>query len=317
MSVRRIGNLRRQASVDQPRYPPINNSTTSQIIPAETAIQPPLVSDYESDNLGYTSDFPARPPPVNRTKEELNLSVVQRHNPEVTIIHSVAPYATIYDFASNPEPGWQKSGVVGTLFICELTPGIFNEQRYHAIILNRSGLDNFEAELRQTDEGGVEIMDEYVIITREENGESKVNGIYIYSEGEGTSTAAARSANAELMKQLAIVASRSRAAAEAQTLSPITVVPQQQEPHIQPEIWRGPAASISPPRSRPAADLLALFQGGAGAASGTRTSLAQQPVQNHHSYTQPTPPASPAHVPAHAPGQGNVLLNLFRGAGLA
>lgn len=284
-----------------------------QIIPAEMVMQPTLISDYESDNQGYTSDFPAKPPPVDRTKEELNLSVVQRHNPDVTAIHSVAPYATIYDFVSVPEPGWQKSGVVGTLFICELKPGQFNEQRYHAIVLNRSGLDNFEAELRQSDEGGVEIMDEYVIITREENGESKVNGIYIYSEGEGTSTAAARSANAELMKQLAVVASRSRAAAEAQAVSPTTVVYSQQEIQAQPNPQASPAPPVAPAPSRPI-DLLALFQPQSDTeGSGARAVASQQPVQNQNTRAQLPPQTMSTQAPPH----GDVLLNLFRGAGLA
>lgn len=310
--MRRTGHSRRQASVDYPRYPPIT-SALQQIVPVETIVQNAFASDYDSDNQGYISDFPAKPPPVNRTKEELNLSVIQRHNPEITAIHSIAPYATIYDFASTPEPGWQKSGVVGTLFICELTPGKFNEQRYHVIVLNRNGLDNFEAELRQSNEGGVEIMDEYVIITQEEDSESKVNGIYIYSEGEGTSTAAARSANGELMKQLAIVASRSRAAAEAQAVSSTNGQHVEEEPYLQPFPQPSPAPPIAPAPSRPI-DLLALFQPTSeNEGAAVRNTIHEQATPDLQAPTTFVAQASSVQTSS----QGDVLLNLFRGAGLA
>lgn len=173
-----------------------------------------LASDYDSEAQDYAIEYPAALPPINRTRDQLNLSVVQQHNPEVTAILSVASHVTVYDWAQTPTPGWQKSGVEGALFICKLVPGDYNEERFRAIVLNRGGLDNFEAELRQSDPEGVEIVQELVIISRNEGGERKANGIYIFCGGPGTSTEYSRAANAELMRDLAMAAQRSRIAAE-------------------------------------------------------------------------------------------------------
>lgn len=206
----RRGHLRRQASVDYPRYPPAN-STTQQPPPETLAM---LASDYDSEAQDYAIEYPAALPPINRTRDQLNLSVIQQHNPEVTAILSVASHVTVYEWAQSPAPGWQKSGVEGALFICKLKPGQYNEERFRAIVLNRGGLDNFEAELRQSGPEGVEIVQELVIISRNEGGERKANGIYIFCGGPGTSTEHSRAANAELMRDLAIAAQRSRVAAE-------------------------------------------------------------------------------------------------------
>jgi len=181
---------------------------------AATNLQTIQPSDYESDNPGYTSDYPVLYPPVERTREELNLSVIQKHNPEIARILSVAPYATIYDWA-HPPGEWQKTGPNGTLFICQLTPGDFGEERYHAIVLNRSGLDNFNAELRQSEYGNVEESGDIIIITQEPQepgGVPRANAIHIFQE-EGASTATSRSANGELMVELSKAAKRSREAA--------------------------------------------------------------------------------------------------------
>ncbi|EXJ72203.1 uncharacterized protein A1O5_04707 [Cladophialophora psammophila CBS 110553] len=231
---RRSGNSRRQQSVDFPRYPPLSQPQTE--LPTSALAPPPptppsapplhapiavppaqpavLVSDYESDNQGYQSDYPTKPPPPNRTNEELNLSVLKRHNPQISSILSIAPYAVVYEFSPLPQPEWTKTGVEGSLFICELTPGAFGEDRYSAIVLNRRGLDNFEAELREGENAGVEITGEYVIISFKESYEQKIYGVYIFHDGPGTSTENAQKLNGDLMKSLADHAGASRQAAE-------------------------------------------------------------------------------------------------------
>jgi hypothetical protein len=176
---------------------------------------PVLVSDYESDNQGYQSDYPTKPPPPDRTNEELNLSVLKRHNPQINSILSIAPYAVVYEFSPLPQPEWTKTGIEGSLFICELTPGSYGEDRYSTIVLNRRGLDNFEAELREGENAGVEITGEYVIISFKEGHEQKIYGVYIFHDGPGTSTENAMQLNGELMKSLADHAGASRQAAEA------------------------------------------------------------------------------------------------------
>ncbi|ETI23269.1 hypothetical protein G647_05068 [Cladophialophora carrionii CBS 160.54] len=238
-SNRRSGHSRRQQSVDFPRYPPMSQSqsqsqsqqpvyapasaaeaTTPPLAPVPPvapmpAPMPVVVSDYESDNQGYQSDYPTKPPPPGRTNEELNLAVLKRHNPQIKSILSIAPYAVVYEFSPLPQPEWTKTGVEGSLFICELTPGPYGEDRYSTIVLNRRGLDNFEAELREGENAGVEITGEYVIISFKEGHEQKIYGVYIFHDGPGTSTENAMQLNGELMKSLADHAGASRQAAEA------------------------------------------------------------------------------------------------------
>jgi len=181
-----------------------------------TASQPNLpTSDYESDYQGYQSDYPTKPPPPNRTNEELNLSVLKRHNHEISAILSIAPYAVVYEFSALPQPEWTKTGVEGSLFICELAPGMYGEDRYSAIVLNRRGLDNFEAELREGENAGVEITGEYVIISFKQGNEQKIYGVYIFHDIPGTSTEHAQTLNGELMKSLADHAGASRQVVEA------------------------------------------------------------------------------------------------------
>jgi hypothetical protein len=209
----RVSNhTRRQASVDHPRHPP----QSLQAEALQHSHQAPQASDYESDNPAYVSDLPLPRPPETRTNDELNLTVLQRHYHEVSSILSIAPYAVIYEFNAQPEPTWNKAGIEGSLFICQLTPGPqLGEDRYSAIVLNRRGLENFEAELREADNTGVEITDDYVIVSLMEEGTQKIFGIFIFSEGPGSSTEKTRTLNAELMKQCAVQAGLSLKAAEA------------------------------------------------------------------------------------------------------
>ena len=210
MSTRR--HFRRQASVDHPRHAPL--ITQSNLQPQNHA---PPVSDYESDSaLAYLSDQPP-PPQVQvppRTIDELNLSVLQRYNPSITAILSVAPYAVIYTFSPSPEPEWIKSGVEGSLFICQLQPGQLGEDRFTAIVLNRRGLENFEAELKEDETGGVELTDDYIIVTSNVSGQPTALGIWVFSEGPGTSTAITRGLVAQFVKDRAVQAGQSRKAAE-------------------------------------------------------------------------------------------------------
>lgn len=210
MSARR--HSRRQASVDYPRHAPLSTSNTLQ--PQNHAPQP---SDYESDSaFAYLSDHP--PPPSSqvppRTIDELNLSVLKRYNPSIRAILSVAPYAVIYKFIPSPEPEWIKSGVEGSLFICQLEPGQLGEEKFTAIVLNRRGLENFEAELKEDETGGVELTNEYIIVTSNVSGQPTATGIWVFNEGQGSSTAVTRDLIARFMKEKAVQAGQSRTAAE-------------------------------------------------------------------------------------------------------
>ena len=204
---------RRQASVDHPRHAP--QSTQSNLQPQYHA---PLISDYESDTAFASLSDPPPPPQVHvplPTIDELNLSVLKRYNPSITAILSVAPYAVIYTFSPSPEPEWIKSGVEGSLFINQLEPGPLGEDRFNVIVLNRRGLENFEAELKEDETGGVELTDDYIIVTSKVSGQPTASGIWVFSEGPGTSTAITRDLVAQYVKERAVQAGQSRKAAEA------------------------------------------------------------------------------------------------------
>lgn len=204
---------RRQASVDFPRHPPPPNLNNLQ-----PPFHAPPVVDYESDSaFAYLSDQPPAPQTkiAPRTVDELNLSVLQRYNPAITAILSVAPYAVIYTFSPSPSPEWIKSGVEGSLFVCQLEPGQLGEDRFNVIVLNRRGLENFEAELTEDESGGVELTDDYIIVTSNVSGQPTASGIWVFSEGPGSSTAITRDLIAKFVKERAVQAGESCRAAEA------------------------------------------------------------------------------------------------------
>lgn len=278
--------------------------------PSQPAI---LASDYESDNQGYQSDYPSQPPPLNRTNEELNLSVLKRHNPEISSILSIAPYAVVYEFSPMPQPEWTKTGVEGSLFICELVPGSYGEDRYSAIVLNRRGLDNFEAELREGENAGVEITGDYVIISFKEGHEQKIYGVYIFHE-PGSSTEHAQKLNGELMKSLADHAGASKQAAEAAASAAIAQHTnghiQQAEQALQNQQAHapGPGQPISLHQlfgQQRAAD--ASWSVRAHNLDGSQQQASLAPLGGQGGHTVPQP----------GPQQSDVLGDLFRRAGLA
>ncbi|OJD18763.1 hypothetical protein AJ78_01234 [Emergomyces pasteurianus Ep9510] len=192
-------------------------------------------SDYESDiQNNYTSDTqtaangsssmatdPSQLKPPTRTNEELNLAVLQRHNPTIQSILSLAPYAVVYTFSATTQL-WEKSGIEGTMFVCQLTQGELGEERYSVLVLNRRGMQNFEAKLADGDD--VEITEEYVILkvvsTGAEPGsttiksadgrQSVIYGLWIFSEPAPSSTAETRALNAQVIKECAVHGGESR-----------------------------------------------------------------------------------------------------------
>lgn len=222
---------RRQASVDYPRHAPLSIQQDTQ---PQTLV--PQISAYGSNTeFGPPSDQPStsQNQVKARTVDELNLSVLQRYNPSITAILSAAPYAVIYTFSPSPESaGWVKSGVEGSLFICQLRAGELGESRFNAVVLNRRGLENFEAELKEDETGGVEVTDDYIIITSNVSGQPTAWGIWIFSQGPGSSTAMTRDVIARFVKERAVQAGQSRKAArEAQQQGNATDYPRYQNDH--------------------------------------------------------------------------------------
>ncbi|KAJ5182579.1 Dcp1-like decapping [Penicillium capsulatum] len=180
------------------------------------------LTDYESD-AAYLSDMQQlQSAPPLRSNEELNLAVLRRHNPSITLILSLANYAVIYIFSPTSR-AWEKTSIEGSLFVCQLTPGSLGEERYTAFILNRRGLDNFDLPL--TDGENVELTDEYVIVRQNEETDAEYNshgkhengmktsdkifGIWIYSEPPPNSTSETRTINAQLIMECAAHAGQS------------------------------------------------------------------------------------------------------------
>ncbi|KAF2265458.1 PH domain-like protein [Lojkania enalia] len=167
--------------------------------PPQPAPQP---SDYETD-APPAIDVPLPPP---RSNDELNLSVLHRHYPEIISIRHVTPYAVLYTYSLDSRQ-WEKIGIEGTLFVCQLSPSPTGSDRFSVVILNRRGLENFTMEL--TSDAELEITEEYVIL----QGEEHVYGIWIFSE-QDSSTANARLESSEIIRQLARQAAESRRARE-------------------------------------------------------------------------------------------------------
>ncbi|KAL8652713.1 MAG: hypothetical protein Q9226_004150 [Calogaya cf. arnoldii] len=160
----------------------------------------------------YDSDIPLPPPqdiPPQRTNAELNLSVIQRHLPSTTSIVSVAPYAVVYIFTSTPQsgPAWEKSGIEGTLFVCQQLPESNSGRvRYSVVVLNRKGLNDFICPLS----GDIDYEAGYIILrsTSDEGGEENIWGLWIFEEDEGSSTAGMREVNARIIRDCAARAAR-------------------------------------------------------------------------------------------------------------
>ncbi|EFW23036.1 hypothetical protein D8B26_006570 [Coccidioides posadasii str. Silveira] len=161
--------------------------------------------------------------PPTRSNEELNVTVVRRYNPSISTILSLAQFAVVYIFSATTQT-WEKLGIEGTLFVCQRTKGDLGEERYSVMVLNRRGMDNFEARLENGDD--VEITDEYVILKvdddkgregaiRAANGRtSMIYGLWIFSEPAPSSTAETRTLNAQMIKECAVHGGESRKLAE-------------------------------------------------------------------------------------------------------
>ncbi|KAL9588386.1 MAG: hypothetical protein Q9203_002808 [Teloschistes exilis] len=167
----------------------------------------PQPSDYESDwpLADPTDTLPPRL--MQRSNPELNLSVLQRHLPSTTSILSVAHYAVVYAFSPSAQH-WEKSGIEGTLFVCQQLPAA-NLERYSVVVLNRKGLNDFICPLS----GDIDFENGYIILRSTDRiGEDNIWGLWVFEE-EGSSTAGSREMNA---KTIQACASRSANSASGQ-----------------------------------------------------------------------------------------------------
>ncbi len=160
------------------------------------------------------------PPP--RSNEELNFSVLRRVYPDLLAIEHVTPYAALYTFNLETQQ-WEKVGIEGTLFVCQLTPSPADVERYCVVIYNRRGLDNFYLDLTSSDD--MEITDPYVIL----QGEEVVYGIWIFADPPPASTANCRVETAQKMMDIADKAKASREAKERELSNGLSAATEQAE----------------------------------------------------------------------------------------
>lgn len=143
--------------------------------------QPTPASDYDTDTAALTdatASAMTAAPPV-RSNNELNLLVLKRYVPPIERIISIAPFAVVYLFSPESQQ-WEKCGIEGTLFVCQLQPAE-GRVRYNVVILNRKSLDNFVTELVSGDD--IEITEQYVILqVMGEDGAPNIYGLWIFSD---------------------------------------------------------------------------------------------------------------------------------------
>ncbi|KAL9051327.1 MAG: hypothetical protein Q9162_006081 [Coniocarpon cinnabarinum] len=149
--------------------------------------QAPAYLLHQQPQQSQSQALPLQTHYQTRTTASLNLSVLQRHNPYISHILSIAPFAVVYTFTQSTvqskEPGWEKTGVEGTLFVVALDHQDGNE-RYGVMVLNRKGLENFEMELHRTED--VEVSGEFVIIQgQDEDEEMGITGLWIFANHNG------------------------------------------------------------------------------------------------------------------------------------
>ncbi|KAJ8606663.1 hypothetical protein MRB53_040799 [Persea americana] len=137
--------------------------------------QPAIHSDYDTE-----SAVPLPTTAPKRSIQELNYTVLSRYVPGLRRIVSIASFTVVYVFSPGSQQ-WEKSGVEGTLFLCQTSDGA--SIGYSVVILNRKSLDNFITHLTSADD--VELTDEYVILQGvSADGAPRIYGLWIFSEAE-------------------------------------------------------------------------------------------------------------------------------------
>ncbi|MCJ1286742.1 hypothetical protein MMC26_006088 [Xylographa opegraphella] len=259
-------------------------------------------SDYESDT-NYLSDVPL--PPIQRTDEELNLSVLQRHSRDVISLEYVAPYAVVYHFSSVLQQ-WEKSGIEGTAFVCGLLPMEDHPQRYEVTVLNRRGLENFTLELANASD--VEVTEEYIILNSTHDGKPHVYGLWVFSEPSPSSTSHHRTAIAHTIQECAARAEASRKVNTGRTEC-------EHDYYFDEEVPMGRQLSLKEMfgQQRKQDDAWSIRNHSPRRPSTQYAAIADSYVP--HSPQVEAPPHSPA-VSAQSNGQGrDVLMDMFRRAG--
>jgi len=129
----------------------------------------------------------------------MNFSVIKRYVPNLSQIVDIAQSAHIYTLspAEVTKPAtWERTGIEGSIFVCELTPSpITGGPRHCIIVLNRKGLENLiihSSELQH-----VEITDQFLLLNirnkedlflqdQDQQRETKILGFFLTTDGPET-----------------------------------------------------------------------------------------------------------------------------------
>ena len=133
----------------QPRGPPQQQTYNAN----NNAPTPPPPPPQQQSIPTTSSDLIPPTPTGQKTNTILNLTVLRRYKPTIQGILSIASNAVLYVFT--PGTGaWDKSGIEGTLFVCDCsTPTISEgdaddlEENFCLVVFNRKGMENFILEL--------------------------------------------------------------------------------------------------------------------------------------------------------------------------
>ncbi|KAJ3580082.1 hypothetical protein NPX13_g474 [Xylaria arbuscula] len=108
--------------------------------------RPPPITNPTPPNTWLPNNAAQSAALAGRTNPELNLSVLRRYLPSITLVLSIAANAVVYTFQSGSQ--WKRTTMEGTMFICSQrkAPGEAGETGC-LFILNRKGLQNFVLDL--------------------------------------------------------------------------------------------------------------------------------------------------------------------------
>lgn len=305
---------------DKPSNMPTKKKNTTR---AAQLHPQPAQSDYDTDTANMTESAPAMAPPPARTNTELNLLVLRRYVPETDRIISIAPFAVVYVFSPDTQ-GWEKCGIEGTLFVCQLSGSQY--PRYNVVILNRKSLDNFVTELVSEDD--IEITEQYVILqVQGEDGVPTIYGLWIFSdEGEGVHTTKDIVANA--MQECAMRASHSNFSANGNGHDQYSAPNSMNFDGATDMADMDVATPVQPQSVGQSIDLLSLFNKAPAVAPAADHGPPSNSYQHQPSQFTPNAdtdffrsthgPAGGTQAQAQAPrpvAQQNALLDLFKNAG--
>ncbi|KAJ3085792.1 hypothetical protein HK102_013829 [Quaeritorhiza haematococci] len=186
-----------------------------------------------------------------KAKENVNLTVLRRHDRTITNILDSSSHVVVYDFDTKAQK-WTKKGIEGTMFLFQRS----EHPMYGFLVMNRLGVDNLQVLL--SDDMEFTIMQDYVIYKTLDD---RVHGLWMYEVAD----------RARLAQSLTNYCRASAAAAPTQQRAP------QQQP------------TAPDQKPAPAVDIMALLQKAAQQGGVQATAASHQPLMHAPDMSNPNP----------------------------